>query len=129
MSTDTFTPDQLPFVANQVEYEELQNGELSNKAVISEVLSRFTPEFQWVGEKGYNPRENSSHKKCKQYENFYIHYSFPFNTDSPVASFWIYKEGAGQSPYQYKHIDIHKIIKQIVEHYKAEGFTAPPPRE
>jgi hypothetical protein len=130
MSEETFTPDQLPFAVNQAEFDQLQNGELSNQAIISEMISRFTPEFRWPDEKkGYNPRENSVYKKCKQYEEFFIHYSFPYNNESPVASFWLYQEGGGQSPYQYVHIDVHKIIKQIVEHYKTQGYIAPPPRD
>lgn len=128
MTTDTFTADPQPYAVSQAEYEELQNGELSDQALISELLSRFTPGFRWDGEMGYNPRENSVYKKCKKYDNFYIHYSFPHNTESPVASFWVYKEEGGQSPFEYVHIDVHKIIKQIVEHYKEQGYSAPPPR-
>lgn len=128
MTTETFTPDALPFAASKEEYEEMQNGELTDQAIISELLSRFNLDFYWNGEKLYNPKDNASYKKYKLCNEFTVHYSFPYNADSPVASFWLYKEGTGRSPYQFVHIDVHKIMTRIVDHYKAQGFTRPPAR-
>lgn len=111
--------------------EEEKGG--SPEQVAGEVTARFFERNKpmYKGEpvpgKKYNPREHSSMFNAENQEGYYVYYSFPINSRTPVASFWTYRPADGN--YSFEHIDLAKIMNLFLKHYRHLGEMPPPKKQ
>lgn len=124
----TFTPDKLPFkILDKSEYHAMQNGELSTQQIIRDLLSKADLEYKPI-EGTYNPRTNSTHRRGKYQQQFFVNYSFPVGSETPVASLWACKGEGEQISYSLIHVDLAEFMELIITYYKELGYKVPPPK-
>lgn len=80
-----------------------------------------------VAGKKYNPREHSSTFNAETQEGYYVYYSFPTYSRTPVASFWTYRPAEGK--YSFEHIDLAKVMSLFLKHYRERGDVPPPKKQ
>lgn len=126
----TFKEDTLPFkVATRDEYEAMENAELTTEQIISNLLSQADLTYRSGVDDRYSPRQDAMYRRGKYQQQFFVNYSFPKGSDTPVASLWTCKEFGEKSNFIPIHIDLAKLMDLIITHYKGMGYTVPPPKQ
>lgn len=124
--TDEAEDEFAEFIA--AEEQEGSPEQVAN-AITARFFERNKPMYKSepVMGKKYNPRQHSSMFNAESQEGYYVYYSFPVNSRTPVASFWTHRPGEGA--YSFEHIDLATVMSLFLKYYKNRGEVPPPKRE
>lgn len=107
------------------EYEALQGNEISEEDVKRMFMSRFKFEHNPNG--GYKPKEEADYLKSRPYIGYYINYTFPQNSNKPVASVWTTYKEDGEDRFKIFHINLDAFTTMVINDLRRQGFNPPPP--
>jgi hypothetical protein len=126
----TFTVDKQPYpTVTKNEYDSMQNAKLTKEQIVRDLMSQADFTYHPDGDGRYNPRQDSIHRRGQYQQRFFVNYSFPTESDSPVASLWACKGEGEDISYHLIHVDLSKVMDLLVTYYKEAGYKVPPPKE
>jgi hypothetical protein len=89
----------------------------------------FNPRPNEGGYPKYSPRHDSVYRYVENQDGYTVHYSYPKDYKTVVASFWTQYEGEdGKTHFSLQHINLTKLMKPILAYNKSRGYLPPPPR-
>lgn len=89
----------------------------------------FNPRDNEAGYPSYNPRHDSVYRYVENQDGYTVHYTYPKDYKTVVASFWTqYEDEDGKTRFSLQHIDLTSVMKPILAYNKSRGYLPPPPR-
>lgn len=113
----------------EIDYEEdVVFGEKPNDDTITaNFIENYALEYnEKVNGEYYNPRKHAHNITGAEQRGFYVYYAFPNGSKKPVASFWTISD---DDRFRLVHINIGKVMEQIIKYYENRGYFVPPKRE